>query len=423
MTDGLITAADVERAAELLRDVVRHTPLQRCERLSALTGARVWLKREDLQSVRSYKIRGAFTLMSSLTEAERAAGVVTASAGNHAQGVASACRVLDVKGRIFVPGTTPRQKRDRIRALGGDHVELIMAGESFDECAAVARANAEETGAVMVPAFDDDRIIAGQGTVLLEIVDDLVGVPDALVVPVGGGGLISGMAAWLATCETTGADAVRLIGAEPEGAASLAAALDAGRPVPLADLDTFVDGASVGVIGTRTFAHVRGFKRLETCQVSTGAVCTQMLELYQVEGIIAEPAGALAAAALAEGGLTFEPDTDVVVIVSGGNNDISRYSEVVERSLVHVGLKHYFIVNFPQEPGALRRFLDDVLGPDDDIALFEYVKRSNRDSGPALVGIELGRAEDLDPLLARMDAANLVIERIDPESSTYRLLT
>jgi threonine dehydratase len=402
-------------AAHRLSGVARRTPLEPNERLSAATGARVWLKREDLQVGRSYKLRGAYNLLAQLDAGERAAGAVCASAGNHGQGVAYACRQLGIRGRVHVPSTTPRQKRERIAALGGDAVDLVVGGDTYDEAAAAAAAHAERTGATVVPAFDDVRTIAGQGTVGVEVVEQLGHAPDVVVVPVGGGGLLAGIGSWLAALYPE----VKIVGVEPAGAAGMAAALSAGEPVALPELDTFVDGAAVRRVGDVSFPLVRD-SGAELVTVAEGRVCTEMLELYQVDGIIAEPAGALAAAALGE--LDLPRGADVVCLLSGGNNDVSRYSEVVERSLVHRGLKHYFLVEFPQEPGALRRFLDEVLGPDDDIVLFEYVKRDNRETGAALVGIELSHRDGYEPLWKRMEASPLRIQHIAPGTTAYRFL-
>jgi threonine dehydratase len=410
-----VTATDVEQAAVRIAGVVSRTPLEQIPRLSNATAAQVYFKREDLQVVRSYKLRGAYNLMAQLTAADRAAGVVCASAGNHAQGVAFACHGLDIAGTIYLPRTTPRQKRDRIRAHGGDQVELLLVGDTFDDAAEAARVHALRTGAVMVPPFDDARTIAGQGTIAAEILEDLGRAPDVIVVPVGGGGLLAGMVAYL----RERAPGVRIAAVEPVGAASLTAALAAGRPVRLDTLDPFVDGAAVRRIGELPYALVAG-SGIDVSSVEPGAICTEMLALYQNEGIIAEPAGALSVAALPDLGL--EPGSTVVCLISGGNNDVSRYGEIVERSLIHAGLKHYFLVDFPQEPGALRRFLDEVLGPDDDITLFEYVKRNNRETGAALVGIELGSADGLPGLLARMARAPMESERIEPGSAAYRFL-
>ncbi|MCH6169259.1 threonine ammonia-lyase IlvA [Pseudonocardia alaniniphila] len=413
--DQVFSAADVDAAATRLTGVARQTPLLHNERLTTAIGAQVWLKREDLQVGRSYKLRGAYNLLAQLDADERAAGAVCASAGNHGQGVAYACRQLGIHGRVHVPSTTPRQKRERIAALGGDAVELVVGGDTYDEAAAAASDYAVRTGATVVPAFDDPRTIAGQGTVGIEIVAQLGRAPDVIVVPVGGGGLLAGVGGWFAAHHPE----VRIVGVEPAGAASMAAALAAGAPTVLPELDSFVDGAAVRRVGDVSFPLVRDCGA-ELRSVPEGRVCTEMLDLYQVDGIIAEPAGALATAAL--DGLDIRHDDTVVCLLSGGNNDVSRYAEVVERSLVHRGLKHYFLVEFPQEPGALRRFLDEVLGPDDDIVLFEYVKRDNRETGAALCGIELSDRDGYEPLWKRMEASPLKIQLVAPGTTAYRFL-
>jgi len=381
-----LSAADIDEAARRISGVVTESPLQYCERLSEATGANVYLKREDLQAVRSYKVRGAFNLMAQLSAEELAAGVVCSSAGNHAQGFAMACRTMKTHGRVYVPAKTPKQKRDRIRYHGREFIELIAVGATYDLAAAAALEDVARTGATLVPPYDDLRTMAGQGTIAAELLDQLDTEPDLVIVPVGGGGCIAGITTYLAART----DNTSVLGVEPAGAASMIAALAAGDMVSLTTVDE-------------------------------GAVCTAMLDLYQNEGIIAEPAGALSVAALLEADI--EPGSTVVCLISGGNNDVSRYNEVLERSLVHLGLKHYFLVDFPQEPGALRRFLDEVLGPGDDITLFEYVKRNNRETGEALVGVELSSAADLEGLLARMGQSDIHVELLEPGSPTYRYLT
>lgn len=419
-TQTAVTADDVEQARHRLSSVLEPTPVQRSARLEKRTGARVWVKREDLQPVRSYKVRGAYNLIAQLDRSAREAGVVCASAGNHAQGLAYACRRLGVHARVYLPRTTPRQKRDRIAVLGGDLVEVRLLGNTYDDAAAEALTDARSTGATLVPAFDHPWTVAGQGTAVAEAFEQLEqlehDLPTTVVLPVGGGGLLSGTAVWLSDRFPQ----VRLIGVEPAGAASMAAALRAGEPVTLPEIDGFVDGAAVRRAGDVTYPIVRDTK-VEVAAVAEGRVCSEMLELYQSDGIIAEPAGALAAAALGEV-VRPDPGAAVLIVLSGGNNDVSRYAEVVERALIHEGRKHYFLVDFPQEPGALRRFLDDVLGPDDDITLFEYVKRSNRETGPALVGVELGSPDDLPALLTRMREAPPNIERIPADSPLFRYL-
>jgi threonine dehydratase len=376
----------------------------------------VLLKREETQVGRSYKVRGAYNLVSSLTADERGRGVVCASAGNHGQGVAISCAQLGIKARVFVPANTPRQKRQRIAALGGDWVELVVVGSTYDEASTAAIAASERSGAVYVHPFDDARTIVGQGTLAREIVAQHPKPIDTLYVPVGGGGLIAGIALWFREHMA----GTRIVGAEPAGAPSMQAALDHGSPVAITDVDTFVDGAAVGRVGDLTFPLVRDLVD-EVLAVPEGAVCTEMLDLYQSDGIIAEPAGALASAA-ARLDRGRRPDGPLVCIVSGGNNDVSRYAEVVERSLLYEGLRHYFLVTFSQEPGALRHFLDEVLANNEDIVVFEYIKKNNRETGPALVGIELEHAVDLDGLLARMDASPLTIDRIPPGSPLFSFL-
>lgn len=394
---------------------MRQTPLERSERLSEELGADILLKREDVQVCRSYKVRGAYNLISSLDEDERRRGVVCASAGNHGQGVAYACRALGIHAKVFLPTTTPRQKRERIIAVGGSFVEPVIEGSTYDESSAAAIDDCAATGSVYVHPFDDARTIAGQGSVAVELTGQRASDIGAVIVPVGGGGLIAGMTLWLKEHEP----GITVIGAEPAGAASMAAALAAGQPVALPAVDNFVDGAAVGRVGELTFPIVRDLVD-EMVSVPEGAVCTEMLALYQSDGIIAEPAGALASAAARI--LGAQGRRSIVCVLSGGNNDVSRYADIVERSLVYEGLRHYFLVAFPQEPGALRRFLDSVLGPDDDIVLFEYVKKSNRETGPALVGVELARADDLGSLLERMDKSPLGIEQVPPGSPLFSFL-
>lgn len=410
-----VTAADIDAAAVRMEGIANRTPIQLSHRLSAAFGADIYLKREDLQPVRSYKIRGAFNLISQLSPEERAAGVICASAGNHGQGVALACANLGVHAQIHVPTTTPSQKMERMKALGGKFVELVVEGETYDDAYRVARKVAASNGMIMVPAFDDVRTIAGQGTVAREIVEQLGFAPDVVLVPVGGGGMVTGVLTWLAENYPN----TKVIGVEPAGAPCMQEALQAGKPVILRRIDTFVDGAAVRKAGEITF-EIASHLGLEIQLVPEGRICSEMLDLYQIDGIIAEPAGALATSVL--GIWKPEPGQSVVAIVSGGNNDVSRYAEIIERSLMYEGRKHYFLVNFPQEPGALRRFLDEVLGPNDDITYFEYVKRSNRELGPALVGIELGDPNDLEEIKLRMRRSRIQVDPVDPESALFRFL-
>ncbi len=407
---------DVRRAAERLAPLGVETPLQRSERLSEQVKAEVYLKREDLQAVRSYKIRGAYNFIASLDPETLLPGVVCASAGNHAQGVAWSCRHLQVRGAVFLPRRTPRQKVARIRALAGDLVDVRFAGDSFDDAYAAALDYSADTGAVVVPTFDHPLTVAGQGTIALEVVAQLGTPPDVVVVPVGGGGLLAGIAVAL---DGLGAP-TETIGVQPAGAPAMLRSIEAGHPVVIDIADDFVDGAVVRTPGALTFCVVRDLvPDLEV--VDEGRVCTEQLALYQDDGIVAEPAGALALAALEQLGPRLL-GRSVVCILSGGNNDVARYDEIIERSLVAQGLKHYFIVAFPQQPGALRRFLDECLGPTDDIVLFEYMKKNDREFGPALVGVELAAREDLAPLLRRIAASGLDVQRVPPDSPVFHLL-
>ncbi|MCW3053398.1 MAG: ilvA [Chthonomonadales bacterium] len=411
-----VTAEAIEAAYQRLQSVVTRTPLELNTRLSEQFGAEIYLKREDLQVVRSYKLRGAYNLMGSLTPEEQEQGVVCASAGNHAQGVAFTCQRLEIEGHIYMPQNTPRQKIQRVRSLGGPWIRIELVGDTFDDTYRIAAETAHATSQVFVHPFDDPRIIAGQGTVGIEILEQLGAPPDFLIAPIGGGGLISGLAVYGERYfpQTT------LIGAEPAHAACMLAALEAGQPVTLPKIDTFVDGAAVKTAGLYTFQICQRLVR-EILPIAEGSVCTEMIALYQREGIISEPAGALSIAALSLLGERLR-GKKVVCILSGGNNDITRYPEIIERSLIDQGLKHYFLIEFSQRPGALRRYLDEALGPQDDITLFEYIKKSNREYGPALVGIELARKEDLAPLLARMDGIGLRYETISSDSALFRFV-
>lgn len=408
--------SDIAAAARTLAPVVRETWLEHSPRLSAAIQQPVYLKREDLQVGRSYKVRGAYNFISALSREQLAGGVVCASAGNHAQGVAFACRRLRIHGKVFLPSTTPRQKRQRIADIGGSWVEQVIEGSVFDDAAAAAQEFTATSGATYVPPFDHPLIVAGQGTVAWEITKQFREPIDTLLVPVGGGGLLAGIATWIKDVQPD----VHLVGVEPEGAASLGVALAAGHPVNLAHVDRFVDGAAVRKVGALPFGIVSSLVD-EVISVPEGAVCSEMLDLYQTDGIIAEPAGALASTAL-RGFLRRPPAGPVVCLVSGGNNDVSRYADVLERSLVHEGLRHYFLVTFPQRPGALRHFLEDVLTEDEDIVLFEYVKKNSRETGPALVGIDLAVPSGITGLLRRMEASPLEIEKLAPDSPVFEFL-
>ncbi len=411
-----VTAKDIDVAAGVLAKVATKTPLQKSDRLSAEVGRPVYLKREDLQICRSFKVRGAYVRMAAMDEDERKAGVVCASAGNHAQGVAYACAHLGIQGTIFLPASTPRQKRKRIATIGGKWVDPVIVAGDFDEANRVAAKAAKEGGKVYVHPYDDPYTIAGQGSIAVDLDSQLPDDTDMVLIPVGGGGLIAGMATWLKAHRP----GIRIVGVESAGAASMKAALEAGNPVSLDRVDSFVDGTAVGRAGDLTYQIVRELVD-DIVVVPEGAVCTEMLDLYHSEGVIAEPAGALASAA-ARNFLPQIPNGSVVCLVSGGNNDLSRYAEVTERSGRYEGLRHYFLVTFNQEPGALRSFLNDVLSEGEDIIYFQYTKKNNRDTGPALVGIELPDPSDIKGLRKRMAASPLQVQEIDPSSQIFKIL-
>jgi threonine dehydratase len=409
------SAIDIPLAAERLRKVATHTPLQFNLRLSRRYEGQVYLKREDLQVVRSYKIRGAYNRMSTLAPEAALRGVVCASAGNHAQGFAYSCRKLRMRGVVFMPFITPRQKIEQTRMFGEEWVEIRLEGDTYDDCAAAARAYTETHGMVFVPPFDDPRIIEGQGTVGLEILEDLQGI-DLLFLPVGGGGLAAGVGTWF----RQHSPATRIIGLEPEGAPSMTEALRAGHPVTLPEIDRFVDGAAVKRVGDLTFDICRDVVD-EMHLVPEGRVCSTILRLYNEEAIVVEPAGALAIAALDDYADELR-GKKAVCIVSGSNNDIDRMPEIRERSLQYEGLKHYFLIRFAQRPGALREFVNRILGPTDDITRFEYMQKTNKEAGPALVGIELRHRDDYDALLARMHLDGIRFTEINKDDKLYGYL-
>jgi threonine dehydratase len=411
-----VNARDVDEAAHRLENVAIKTALEQSPRLSEEVGVPVYLKREDIQVCRSFKVRGAYNKIASLSKEEAQHGVAAASAGNHAQGVAYACAQLGIKGKIFLPSNTPRQKRDRIATIGKGWVEQIIVDGSFDKANEEAGRIANEEGLIFVPPYDDPMTIAGQGTIAVELDQQIPEGTDSVVIPMGGGGLAAGIAVWLKEKRPD----VKVIGVEPDGAASIKAAMRAGHPVTLDQVDNFVDGTAVGRAGDITFPILSEYLD-DVITVPEGAVCSEMLDLYHSEGIIAEPAGALASAAIRRY-LPHIPNGPVVAIVSGGNNDLSRYAEVQERSLRHEGLRHYFLVTFPQEPGALRTFLNDVLAPDQDVIHFEYTKKNNRETGPALVGIDLANAADIQSLRRRMAQSPLHVEQIPHDSEIFRIL-
>lgn len=411
-----VQPSDVDVAAGVLKNVTRITPLQLSDRLTEEVGRPVYLKREDLQLCRSFKVRGAYTRMSAMDEQERQAGVICASAGNHAQGVAYACAHLGIKGTIFLPASTPRQKRRRIATIGKEWVKQVIVPGNFDKTNQVAQVEAQQRGCTYVHPYDDPYTISGQGTIAVDLDQQLPPDTDTILIPVGGGGLLAGMAVWLKAHRPK----IRIVGVESQGAASMKAALELGKPVSLDAVDSFVDGTAVGKAGNLTYELVKELAD-EIVVVPEGAVCTEMLDLYHSEGIIAEPAGALASAA-AKNFLPQIPNGPVICLVSGGNNDLSRYAEVLERSGRYEGLRHYFLVNFNQQPGALRSFLNDVLVEGEDVIYFQYTKKNNRDTGPALVGIELADAQNIKSLRRRLAASPLQVNEISPDSQIFQIL-
>jgi len=414
MTDNPVKL-DSKAASQRLADVVKHTPLIYNSKLSEKYDCEIYLKREDLQIVRSYKLRGAYNMISQLTPEELSRGVVCASAGNHAQGVAFSCDKLGTKGVIFMPEITPRQKVKQTEMFGNGSVELILVGDTFDDCLMEALAYTREHNMTFIPPFDNYSIIEGQGTVGVEILEDLPGV-EVVVMPIGGGGLAAGVGSYLKNENPN----IQLIGVEPEGAPSMLKAFEHGGPVTLPEINRFVDGASVKRVGNLTYDLCT--KVLDSMLlVAEGKICTTILKLYNEDAIVVEPAGALSVAVLDACKDKIKGKT-VVCVVSGGNNDIERMQEIKEKSLLYEGLKHYFIVRFPQRPGALKLFVNNVLGPHDDITRFEFIKKTNKENGPALVGIELTDRTDYDALVQRMKEFKFEIIELNNDKTLFEYL-
>jgi len=406
---------DFNAAAARLADTVKRTPLEYNEGLSLKYNAKIYLKREDLQVVRSYKLRGAYNMISTLTPDQMQQGVVCASAGNHAQGVAYSCKKLNIQGVIFMPEITPRQKIKQTEMFGGDNIKIVLVGDTFDDCMREALIYTTAHQMVFIPPFDNAKIIEGQGTVGVEIFEDLPAT-DVVIMPIGGGGLASGVGSYMKHIKPE----VALIGVEPEGAPSMNQALKNGSPVTLDYIDRFVDGAAVKRVGNLTFEYCSELLD-QMLLIPEGKICTTILKLYNEDAIVVEPAGALAVAALDQLKATISGKT-VVCIVSGGNNDIERMQEIKEKSLLFEGLKHYFIVRFPQRPGALKAFVNNVLGPNDDITRFEFIKKTNRENGPALVGIELQEASDYASLKQRMNDFKFEMIELNNDQTLFEYL-
>lgn len=407
---------NIYTAAELLTGIVTHTPLQQNLNLSEKFGANIYLKREDLQLVRSYKLRGAYNKMASLSEEILGKGVICASAGNHAQGVAWACQKLKTKGTIFMPTTTPNQKIKQVRFFGGEWADIQLKGDSFDDASVEAKKYTVKTGGTFIHPFDDLQVIEGQGTVGLEIFKDADFKIDYILFAIGGGGLASG----ISTVFNQLSPKTKLVGVEPSGAAAMKGSINADKLVVLDEMDKFVDGAAVAKVGEITFEVCK--KSLsKVLLVPEGKVCSVILDLYSEEAIVAEPAGALSIAALSDIQEEIK-GKNVVCIIGGGNNDILRMEEIRERSLLYEGLKHYFIIRFPQRSGAMKEFLDDVLSPTDDIVFFEYSKKTARERGPAMVGIVIRNREDFDSLIQRMVNAGIKYTYINDKPELFEFL-
>jgi len=413
---NIISLQEIKKAQQNIKDLVRHTPLIKMVLFSERYKSDIYFKREDLQRVRSYKIRGAFNKIKSLVDSEQIESVVCASAGNHAQGVAQACHFLNISGVIFMPSTTPMQKIRQVEMFGRDNVEIRLSGDTYDASYAIAKAYSEKENIAFVHPFDDEQIIAGQGTLAMEILEDSKQPIDYIFVPVGGGGLASGIISVFKEISPE----TKIIGVEPEGAPSLKTSLEKGENTELASINKFVDGAAVKKMGDKTFAICREFID-DVITIPEGKVCSTLLKLYNEKAIVVEPAGALSVAALDVYREKIKGKTAVSVI-SGGNNDITRMEEIKERALLFEGLKHYFIVPFPQRAGALKEFVVDVLGKNDDITFFEYTKKSSRTTGSAVVGIELKSKEDFDPLVKRMEERGFLGEYLNDNPQLFQFL-
>lgn len=415
----MITAKNIVDAHKVLKSVVEKTPLDFDRYLSEKYGATIYLKRENMQKVRSFKIRGAYYAISQLSDEEKKRGVVCASAGNHAQGVAYTCNEMKIPATIFMPVTTPQQKIGQVQFFGGSFVNIQLVGDTFDASAQAAQDFTKAEGMTFIDPFDDDNVQAGQGTVAYEIYEQAQeeGVSfDQIFVPVGGGGLISGVSAYIKDVSPE----IEAIGVEASGARSMRAAFDKGYPVKLENIDKFADGIAVQKVGQRTYEVARKYVD-KLVGVDEGLISETLIDMYSKQGIIAEPAGAASIAALEVMKDDIKGKT-VVCIISGGNNDINRMQEMEERALIYDGVKHYFVVNFPQRPGALREFVNDILGPKDDITRFEYIKRANKGKGPVLIGITLDDKNDYAALLERLAQFDPNYINLHGNESLYNML-
>jgi len=414
--EKLIPAVSIEQAYHKLKSIVSNTPLKLNQPLSEKYNCNIYLKREDMQLVRSYKSRGAYNKISSLTDSQRQQGVVCASAGNHAQGFAFSCAQLQIQGKVFMPVPTPKQKIAAVQHFGGQYISIELTGDTFDDASNAANAYCAEHNKVIIPPFDDLKVIEGQGTVGFEILKDAKVSIDYLFMPVGGGGLSAGVGSYF---KQKSPDTI-LVGVEPSGAPAMYIAFKNDKIIRLDKIDKFVDGAAVQQVGSLTFPICRATLK-EILLVDEGKICTLMLELYNKQAMVVEPAGVLSIAALDQYANKIK-GKNVVCIVSGGNNDILRTEEIKERSMLYEGLKHYFVIRFPQRAGALKEFVMHILGPQDSISRFEYTKRNNRETGPALVGIELQNKSDYKGLLERLEKHNFQYELVNDNPNLFNLL-
>lgn len=415
-SQGLISVENIYKAKVRLKHIASKTPLMYNPFYSEKYEAHLLLKREDLQVVRSYKIRGAYNKMASLSKEELKNGVVCASAGNHAQGVAFACQALKVRGKIYMPSTTPKQKINKVKSFGKNHVEILLIGDAFDDSYAEAWKDAEANNLAFIHPFNDEKVIEGQGTVGLEILEDCEKDIDYVFVAIGGGGIISGLGSYFKQMSPS----TKIIGVEPAGAPGMKTSIEKGKVVTLKEMDVFVDGAAVRRVGDLNFKICQQVVD-DIVLVPEGKVCTTILELYNEEAIVVEPAGALTLGALDFYKEKIKGKT-VICLVGGGNNDITRMEDIKERSLLYEGIKHYFIIRFPQRAGALRQFLNDVLGADDDITHFEYSKKNNKNAGPALVGIELKNKDDYAGLIKRMKEFQIDYQTVNDQKMLFNFL-
>lgn len=411
------TMASVEAAYKKLNGIASVTPLIHNLQYSKEFEATVLFKREDLQQVRSYKIRGAYNKMSSLDTSQVENGIVCASAGNHAQGVALSCKLLKIKGTIFMPFPTPKQKIEQVKMFGEEYIEVVLLGDSFDDANKAAMLECERLNKTFIHPFNDEKVIEGQATVGLEIIDQCKNLPIHYVfIPVGGGGLSAGLSSVFKELSPN----TKIIGVEPKGAPSMSTSLKNNRNTELNHIENFVDGAAVKRVGDLNFAICQ--QNLDgMITVDEGKICQTILDLYNKQAIVVEPAGALSIAALEQYAEEIK-GKNVICIVSGSNNDILRTPEIKERALLYANLKHYFIIKFPQRAGALREFVVDILGPTDDITYFEYTKKTNRENGAAVVGLELKSASDLEPLITKMKLHNFYGDYLNDKPDLFQFL-